>query len=119
MKKQLVSEALIWFLAGVVTLFAIGGVNLSFGLRAISEETFISWGIFMLSAYMIRNVFAIKGTWTGQKDFNYRAWLSKVGQSLKVVRTKLTFTQKRDFCKDATKKRARSKTRTFIIKQKN
>ena len=29
-KKQLVSEALIWFLAGVVTLFAIGGVNLSF-----------------------------------------------------------------------------------------
>lgn len=118
MKKQLVSEALIWLLAGVVTLFAIGGVNLSFGLRAISEETFISWGIFMLSAYMIRNVFAIKGTWTGQKDFNYRAWLSKVGQSLKVVRTKLTFTQKRDFCKDATKREQEAKLEHLLLSKK-
>jgi hypothetical protein len=118
MKKQLVSEVVIWLLAGVVTLFAIGGVNLSFGLKAISAETFIAWGIFMLSAYLIRNIFAIKGTWKGQKDLNYRGWLSKVGRSLKEVRKNLTFAQKREFCKDATQKEKEAKLEYLLLNKK-
>ena len=104
MKKSLVSEVLIWFLASVITLLGIGGVSFAFGFKAISYETLISWGIFMISAFLMRNVMGIKGIWKGQTENIFIAWKNRVTSLYTTIRNEMQFKQKKAFCEDANKR---------------